>query len=135
MPPQRARVKIRPARAGPSITFGLQAQTGSIAVIARRGERPRHPENTMPAFEEAVRVGAGYFELDVRATSGGKLVLMHDATADRTTHGHGEVAKTPFDEIRALDADNKTDSFPGVKVPPSTKRRTTHAAKSTSIST
>lgn len=82
----------------------LTAQNRSVVVISHRGEHLHHPENTMPAFEEAVRVGADYFELDVRTTSDGKLVLMHDAQVDRTTNGKGDVAKMTFDEIRALDA-------------------------------
>jgi len=95
----------------------LQAQSKSVVVISHRGEHLRHPENTLPAFEEAVRVGADYFELDVRTTSDGKLVLMHDGTADRTTNGHGEIAKMTFEEVRALDARNRMDAFAGVKVP------------------
>ncbi|HVV46415.1 MAG TPA: glycerophosphodiester phosphodiesterase family protein, partial [Bryobacteraceae bacterium] len=83
----------------------------SVAVISHRGEHLHHPENTMPAFEEAVRVGADYFELDVRTTLDGKLVLMHDAQVNRTTNGKGEVAKMTFDEIRSLDAGG------GAKVP------------------
>jgi glycerophosphoryl diester phosphodiesterase len=82
----------------------LNAQTRNVVVISHRGEHLHHPENTMPAFEEAARVGADYIEVDVRTTSDGKLVLMHDATVDRTTNGHGEVSKMSFDEIRALDA-------------------------------
>lgn len=86
------------------LAASLEAQTKRVVVISHRGEHLHHPENTMPAFEEAVRVGADYFELDVRTTSDGKFILMHDATVDRTTNGHGEVAKLTFDEIRALDA-------------------------------
>ncbi len=97
--------------------LGLQAQTKTVVAISHRGEHLHHPENTMPAFEEAVRVGADYFELDVRTTLDGKLVLMHDGTADRTTNGHGEIAKMSFDEVRALDAGNKMPDFAGVKVP------------------
>ena len=89
----------------------LPAQNRSVVVISHRGEHLHHPENTMPAFEEAVRVGADYFEVDVRTTSDGKLVLMHDAQVNRTTNGKGEVAKMTFDEIRALDAGG------GAKVP------------------
>jgi glycerophosphoryl diester phosphodiesterase len=97
---------------------GLLAQNRQVVVISHRGEHLHHPENTMPAFEEAVRAGADYFELDVRTTSDGKLVLMHDGTVDRTTNGHGEVAKMSFDEIRALDAGVKMGSqFAGTKVP------------------
>lgn len=80
------------------------AQTRSVVAISHRGEHLRHPENTMPAFAEAVRVGADYIEVDVRTTSDGKLVLMHDSTVGRTTNGNGEIAKMTFDEVRALDA-------------------------------
>jgi glycerophosphoryl diester phosphodiesterase len=89
----------------------VHAQSRSVVVISHRGEHLHHPENTMPAFEEAVRVGADYIEVDVRTTEDGKLVLMHDATADRTTNGKGEIAKMTFDQVRALDAGG------GAKVP------------------
>jgi glycerophosphoryl diester phosphodiesterase len=94
------------------------AQPKRVVVISHRGEHLHHPENTMPAFQEAIRVGADFFELDVRTTSDGKLVLMHDGTVDRTTNGHGEVAKMTFDEIRALDAGAKmSPEFAGTRVP------------------
>ena len=48
------------------LTASLQAQTKQIVVISHRGEHLHHPENTMPAFEEAVRVHADYIEVDVR---------------------------------------------------------------------
>jgi glycerophosphoryl diester phosphodiesterase len=85
-------------------TTPLNAQTRNVVAISHRGEHLHHPENTMPAFAEAVRVGADYIEVDVRTTSDGKLILMHDSSVDRTTNGHGDVAKMSFDEIRALDA-------------------------------
>ncbi len=82
----------------------------------------------MAAFEEAVRVGADYIEVDVRTTSDGKLVLMHDATVDRCTIS--EVAKMTFDEIRALDAGIKTGpEFAGTKVPTFDKPWTMPAAR------
>src|SRR5246500_1006729 len=82
----------------------LASQPRRVVAIAHRGEHLHHPENTIPAFEEAIRLGADFIEVDVRTTSDGKLVLSHDATVDRCTNGHGEVAKMTFDEIRALDA-------------------------------
>ncbi len=89
-----------------------------IVVISHRGEHLHHPENTMPAFQAAIDAGADYFELDVRTTSDGKFVIMHDNTLDRTTNGTGEVHKHTFDEIRALDAGAKfAPAFAGTKVP------------------
>lgn len=71
-----------------------------------------HVENTLPAFQAAIDAGADYFELDVRTTSDGHLVLMHDNTVDRTTNGKGKVHDLTFDQIRALDAGgNKVPTF------------------------
>jgi glycerophosphoryl diester phosphodiesterase len=96
----------------------LQAAPKKIVVISHRGEHLKHPENTMAAFQAAIDAGADYFELDVRTTSDGKFVIMHDSTLDRTTNGTGEVHKHTFDEIRALDAGAKFSSaFVGTKVP------------------
>jgi glycerophosphoryl diester phosphodiesterase len=89
-----------------------------IVVIAHRGEHRAHPENTLPAFQAAIDAGADFFELDVRTTSDGRLVLMHDAKVDRTTNGSGAVRELTFDQIRALDAGAKfSPQFAGTKVP------------------
>ena len=89
-----------------------------IAVIAHRGEHRAHPENTLPAFQAAIDAGADFFELDVRTTADGRLVLMHDRTVDRTTNGAGAVREMTFEQIRALDAGAKfSPRFAGTKVP------------------
>jgi glycerophosphoryl diester phosphodiesterase len=62
-----------------------------IYVIAHRGDHVHHAENSIAAIESAAAIGADFAELDVRTTTDGKLVLMHDKTVDRTTDGHGEV--------------------------------------------
>jgi glycerophosphoryl diester phosphodiesterase len=48
-------------------------------VIAHRGACWELPENTLPAFERAVELGADYVEFDVHATRDGRLVVCHDA--------------------------------------------------------
>jgi glycerophosphoryl diester phosphodiesterase len=89
-----------------------------IAVISHRGEHLSHPENTLPAFQAAIDAGADYFELDVRTTSDGRLVLMHDGSVDRTTNGKGKVKELTFDQVRELDAGAKFDAkFAGTRVP------------------
>ena len=96
----------------------LSAQTRQVVAIAHRGEHLHHPENTMPAFEEAIRLGADYIEVDVRTTADGKLILSHDATVNRCTNGQGEVSRMTFDELRALDAGVKSGpDFAGTKMP------------------
>lgn len=83
-----------------------------ISVISHRGEHLSHVENTLSAFQAAIDAGADYFELDVRTTSDGKLVLMHDNTVNRTTNGTGKVREMTFEQIRSLDAHgNRVPTF------------------------
>lgn len=49
-----------------------------MLVIAHRGASAEHPENTLPAFERAIELGADYVELDVHADRAGRLVVTHD---------------------------------------------------------
>jgi glycerophosphoryl diester phosphodiesterase len=94
------------------------AQPKTVVVIAHRGEHLHHPENTLPAFQAAVDAGADFFEIDVRTTSDGKLVLMHDATVDRMTGGKGDVAKLAFEDLRKLEVGvNLGPGFSGIRIP------------------
>ena len=90
----------------------------SRGLCAHRGAMATHPENTIPAFHEALRLGAHMIEFDVQLTSDGALVLMHDATVDRTTNGHGKVSDLTLAEIKALDAGSEMGpAFAGTRVP------------------
>ena len=73
-------------------------------LIAHRGASADAPENTVAAVALAARRGARWIETDVRLTTDGGLVMVHDETLDRTTSGTGPVAEATFDEIMALDA-------------------------------
>ena len=93
----------------------------AAGVCAHRGNDGKMPENTVPAWRNAVRLGAEMVELDVKRCATGELVIMHDGTVDRTTNGRGPVAKMAFDQLRALNAAwRKGRPIPGfedVKVP------------------
>ncbi|MBI3917062.1 MAG: glycerophosphodiester phosphodiesterase [Betaproteobacteria bacterium] len=73
------------------------------AVIAHRGGAGLGPENTLAAFSHAVELGVDTLEMDVRATSDGAIVCIHDATVDRTTDGLGEVASYTLSALQRLD--------------------------------
>ena len=97
-----------------SLLLALCAAAGdkSIVVIAHRGEHLHYIENTLSAFQAAIDAGADYFECDVRTTSDGRFVLMHDDSVDRTTNGKGLVSALSFSAIRALDAGgNRVPTF------------------------
>lgn len=73
-----------------------------ILTAAHRGQWRDAPENSLPAIEAAFDDGAEIVELDVRLTSDGVPVLMHDETVDRTTNGTGKVSSFTLAEIREL---------------------------------
>jgi len=72
--------------------------------FAHRGASARAPENTLEAFRVAVEAGAGGLELDVHMTLDKEIVVIHDATVDRTTNGSGAVAEMTLEELRTFDA-------------------------------
>jgi glycerophosphoryl diester phosphodiesterase len=75
-----------------------------VIITGHRGALGTEPENTLRSFRRAVADGCDEIEFDLRVTADGELVVMHDATVDRTTSGTGEVASLTFAELRALDA-------------------------------
>nr|WP_242596379.1 glycerophosphodiester phosphodiesterase [Enterococcus ureasiticus] len=84
-------------------------------IIAHRGSRGTHPENTLAAFKEAVRVGSDGIELDVQLSKDNQLIVMHDETIDRTTNGHGEVGSLTLAELKQLDAGSWFEKNPMVQ--------------------
>jgi glycerophosphoryl diester phosphodiesterase len=86
--------------------------------VAHRGYSTVAPENTLPAFDAAVRAGATLVEFDVRVTRDGVPVVIHDRTVNRTTSGTGRVWDLTYDEIAALDAGSWFGAgFTGLRVP------------------
>jgi glycerophosphoryl diester phosphodiesterase len=73
-------------------------------LFAHRGASRHAPENTLEAFELGLRQGAEVLELDVHRTRDGELVVIHDATVERTTNGSGFVRDMTYAELARLDA-------------------------------
>jgi len=73
-------------------------------LIAHRGYPRRYPENTLPAIEAALTLGAAYVEFDVQLSADGVPFVIHDDTLERTTNGRGAVVDQPSAALAALDA-------------------------------
>jgi len=87
-------------------------------VIAHRGASAVAPENTMAAFRRAVALGADCIETDLHLSRDGRVVILHDATLDRTTSGNGPVKNHTLAELRALDAGRWfSEEFAGERLP------------------
>jgi glycerophosphoryl diester phosphodiesterase len=72
--------------------------------IAHRGAGKLAPENTLAAFRVGASHGYRAFECDVKLSADGVPFLLHDATLQRTTSGHGPAAALTWDELSRLDA-------------------------------
>jgi glycerophosphoryl diester phosphodiesterase len=78
-------------------------------VIAHRGFSGKYPENTMLAFEKAAELPIDAIELDVHTTRDGRIVVIHDATLDRTTDRSGRVLDLTYQELKFVDAGYRFD--------------------------
>ncbi len=71
-------------------------------IIAHRGASALEPENTIAAFRKAVDLGADAFELDVRKTSDGKLIVLHDDNLKRVANIDKKVSELTYNDIRSI---------------------------------
>ncbi|WP_020573555.1 glycerophosphodiester phosphodiesterase [Actinopolymorpha alba] len=69
--------------------------------IAHRGEPRGHRENTLPAIRAAVEAGADMVEIDLRLTSDGQLVVLHDPTLERLWGDPRSVESVTFADLAA----------------------------------
>lgn len=80
----------------------LENKDNKVLVVAHRGDWRYAPENSLAAIENAIKMGVDVVELDVQKTKDGQLILMHDATLNRTTTGKGKVAEWSLDSIKTF---------------------------------
>ncbi|MFW5826656.1 MAG: glycerophosphodiester phosphodiesterase family protein [Alkalispirochaeta sp.] len=77
-------------------------ETGAMRIIGHRGGAGGiYPENSIPAFHHAIKMGADGIELDVRLSRDNRVIVIHDATIDRVSLGSGEVAQLGAAELRS----------------------------------
>jgi glycerophosphoryl diester phosphodiesterase len=76
-------------------------------VVAHRGDHTLYPENTLQAYNQAIKDGADYIEIDVRATHDGQLVSLNDATVNRMTGSTGAIKDLTLKQIENLKIANK----------------------------
>ncbi len=83
------------------VTRALLSTTRPIA-IAHRGGAKLRPENTLAAFDHAVSLGVSACECDVHLSSDDEVVVIHDATLDRTTKAKGPVGARTARELAEI---------------------------------
>ncbi len=90
----------------------------NVKIISHRGANRYAPQNTLPAFEKAVQLGADGFETDVHLTKDGVPVICHNYTINETSNGMGTVASYTLEELRKLDFGSYFHAkFKGTRIP------------------
>ncbi|MCF7824066.1 MAG: hypothetical protein K9N35_07825 [Candidatus Marinimicrobia bacterium] len=88
-------------------------------LFAHRGAQLKEPENTIPAFKQAIADGCNAIELDVYRTKDGHLIVFHDNSLERITGAVGRVAEKTLTELQSLNAANhwsgRTERIPTLK--------------------
>ena len=100
------------------IQSGQRVSPPIMRSIAHRGYNPTAPENTIPAYVMAKKLGFDYAECDVCFTSDGVAVLLHDETIDRTSDGTGNIADMTYEEVSQYDFGSwKSADYAETKIP------------------
>lgn len=111
-------MRFPPAKRGrPAIPERVELAIEPL-IFAHRGASAAAPENTLPAFEKALEMGADGIELDVQATADGVLVVFHDYRLERVTNGAGLLRRRTLADLAGIDAGARFGpSFAGVPIP------------------
>jgi glycerophosphoryl diester phosphodiesterase len=87
-------------------------------IFAHRGASAQAPENTLAAFELALRHEADAIELDVKLCADGQVVVLHDQTVERTTDKQGDIRYMTLAALKELDAGSFFDiAFRNERIP------------------
>lgn len=94
-------------------------------VTAHRGNSAEFPENTLPAFESGIEVGADWLELDILRTKDGQLVVIHDVTTQRVGDMNLNVPESTFRDLLKVDVatdfrrrtGQSIDEVPAARIP------------------
>jgi glycerophosphoryl diester phosphodiesterase len=100
-----------------SCLFAAQNANVRVRVAAHRGDWRNYPENTLEAIESCIKMGVDIVEVDIAKTKDGHLLLMHDATVDRTTNGKGKVSDLTLAEIKQLRLRNGMGRITDFQIP------------------
>lgn len=87
-------------------------------VIAHQGGSKLAPENTLSAFQNALKLGVDMVDIDVHLSKDGELIVMHDFSIEKTTNGTGEIKYLTLEELKKVDAGSWFDSrFTNERIP------------------
>ncbi|QFU16990.1 glycerophosphodiester phosphodiesterase family protein [Microvirga thermotolerans] len=85
-----------------------------VMIVGHRGARNLWPENSLEGFRKLAAMGVEGVEFDVHMTRDGKLVVIHDPTLERTTHGSGPVGRKTLAELQSIGLRDSSERIPSL---------------------
>lgn len=110
-------IKTNPSDLNQILVTFHNSSSSKVLIAAHRAMHTKYPENSLAAFQNSIDSGVDIIETDIRTTKDGKLILMHDATIDRTTNGEGRVKDLTFIELLKFDLDKESGDSETHKIP------------------
>jgi len=110
-------IKTNPSELNKILSTFHDSSSSKVLIAAHRAMHTKYPENSLAAFRHSIESGVDIIETDIRTTKDGKLILMHDATIDRTTNGEGRVEDLTFAELQKFELDKESDDSETHKIP------------------
>ncbi len=115
----------------PGAAQAAELAGGTVVNVGHRGTAGLAPEHTLASYDLALENGADYIEQDLRMTSDGVLVVLHDEDLDRTTRGPAEnctgpVGEKTLEQVKTCDVGSffnerypefARDEYEGLKIP------------------
>ena len=91
---------------------------GSIIVSGHRGGQEKgYPENSLEGFQNVLQQMPAFFEIDPRLTKDSVIVIMHDATLDRTTTGKGLLSDYAWEQLKSVRLTDKEKNVTACSIP------------------
>ncbi|MCB8819901.1 glycerophosphodiester phosphodiesterase family protein [Microvirga rosea] len=85
-----------------------------VKIIGHRGARNLWPENSLEGFRKLIALGVEGVEFDVHRTRDNKLVVIHDPTLERTTHGSGPVGEKTLADLQGISLRDSDETIPSL---------------------
>jgi glycerophosphoryl diester phosphodiesterase len=108
---------LSPSAAWSGQTPDLTGEINRVQLIAHRGYHVEAPENSLASLQAAIDLGIAGCEVDLRTSKDGHLVLIHDATLDRTTTGSGNVSEYLLSDLKQLYLKHKKSGTTRERIP------------------
>lgn len=100
-----------------SLKDKLNSLNDKIMVCAHRANAISKPENSLSAIQTSMTNNIEMIEIDIRETKDGELILMHDATLQRTTNGSGNVSSFTLQELKQFNLKQSNGTLTLEKIP------------------